>query len=111
MTAEIRLGTSSFTAAGWQGAFYPVRMKQADYLGFYSARFDTVEVDSTFYATPTIVPIRQSQRHWRAVDQPVWQPLIISARNPKRMRTKSVRVIWIRRLAMFPPHIFSAVSK
>ena len=50
MTAHIRLGTSSFTAAGWSGTFYPIRMKQADYLSFYSTRFDTVEVDSTFYA-------------------------------------------------------------
>jgi putative ATP-dependent endonuclease of OLD family len=46
MAAEIRLGTSSFTAAGWSGAFYPPRMKQTDYLSFYSTRFDTVEVDS-----------------------------------------------------------------
>jgi hypothetical protein len=53
MAAEIRLGTSSLMAAGWAGAFYPVRMKQADYLSFYFTRFDTVEVDSTFYAIPT----------------------------------------------------------
>jgi len=54
MTAEIRLGTSSFTAAGWAGAFYPRGMKYADYLAYYSPRFDTVEVDSTFYAIPTV---------------------------------------------------------
>ena len=46
MTAQIRLGTSSFTADGWNGAFYPKGMKSADYLGYYSSRFDTVEVDS-----------------------------------------------------------------
>jgi uncharacterized protein YecE (DUF72 family) len=62
MTAEIRLGTSSFTAAGWQGAFYPVRMKQADYLSFYSTRFDTVEIDSTFYAIPTIETVENWAR-------------------------------------------------
>jgi uncharacterized protein YecE (DUF72 family) len=54
MTAEIRLGTSAFTAAGWQGSFYPRGTKSADYLNFYSTRFDTVEVDSTFYRCPTI---------------------------------------------------------
>src|ERR1700723_1291781 len=52
--ASIRLGTSSFTAAGWQGSFYPRGTKTADYLNFYSTRFDTVEVDSTFYRCPTI---------------------------------------------------------
>jgi uncharacterized protein YecE (DUF72 family) len=62
MTADIRLGTSSFTAAGWQGAFYPVRMKQADYLSFYSTRFDTVEIDSTFYAIPTVEAVENWAR-------------------------------------------------
>jgi uncharacterized protein YecE (DUF72 family) len=54
MTAQIRLGTSSFTAASWPGAFYPKGMKSVDYLSYYSKRFDTVEVDSTFYRCPTI---------------------------------------------------------
>jgi uncharacterized protein YecE (DUF72 family) len=54
MAAQIRLGTSTLTAAGWSGAFYPRGMKSADYLSFYSTRFDTVEVDSTFYRCPTM---------------------------------------------------------
>jgi uncharacterized protein YecE (DUF72 family) len=54
MTAEIRLGTSAFTAEGWKGAFYPKGMKSADYLNFYSTRFDCVEIDSSFYRCPTI---------------------------------------------------------
>ena len=29
-------------------------MKSADYLSYYSTRFDTVEVDSTFYRCPTM---------------------------------------------------------
>jgi uncharacterized protein YecE (DUF72 family) len=49
----ILLGTSSFTAAGWNGSFYPRGMRPAEYLGFYAERFHTVEVDSTFYACPT----------------------------------------------------------
>jgi uncharacterized protein YecE (DUF72 family) len=51
--APILLGTSSFTAAGWDGSFYPKGMRSADYLAFYAEQFDTVEVDSTFYACPT----------------------------------------------------------
>ena len=58
MVGEIRLGTSSFTADGWNGAFYPRGMKSADYLAYYSSRFDTVEVDSTFYRCPTIEAVR-----------------------------------------------------
>jgi len=47
------LGTSSFTANGWPGTFYPAGMKQADYLGFYATKFQTVEIDSTYYGPPT----------------------------------------------------------
>ena len=53
MSAQIRLGTSSFTADGWNGSFYPKGMKSSEYLRYYSSRFDTVEVDSTFYRCPT----------------------------------------------------------
>jgi len=50
--APILLGTSSFTATGWEGSFYPRGMRSSDYLAFYAERFHTVEVDSTFYACP-----------------------------------------------------------
>src|SRR6202011_5854657 len=40
-------GTSSFTAAGWNGSFYPKRMRPADYLAFYAEHFHAVEVDAS----------------------------------------------------------------
>jgi hypothetical protein len=45
----ILLGTSSFTATGWEGSFYPEGMRSADYLAFYAEHFQIVEIDSTFY--------------------------------------------------------------
>src|ERR1700678_2138248 len=50
--AEIRIGTSSFTAAGWPGSFYPEGMQPRDFLTYYATQFDTVEIDSTFYHAP-----------------------------------------------------------
>jgi uncharacterized protein YecE (DUF72 family) len=55
----ILLGTSSFTADGWQGSFYPAGMKSADYLKFYGTQFQTVEVDSTFYGTPSATTVQK----------------------------------------------------
>src|SRR5258708_40258845 len=46
------LGPSAFTAAGWQGSFYPPGMQSREYLTHYATQFRTVEVDSTFYGTP-----------------------------------------------------------
>jgi hypothetical protein len=48
----IFLGTSSFTATGWAGTFYPEGMKQREFLSYYATRFAAVEIDSTFYGTP-----------------------------------------------------------
>jgi uncharacterized protein YecE (DUF72 family) len=50
--ANIRIGNSAFTADGWQGSFYPKGMKPADFLSYYATKFDTLELDSTFYHTP-----------------------------------------------------------
>ena len=47
------LGTSAFTAAGWEGSFYPAGMKPRDCLSYYSRQFATVEIDSTYYGTPS----------------------------------------------------------
>jgi uncharacterized protein YecE (DUF72 family) len=47
------LGTSAFTANGWPGSFYPVGMKPASYLAYYATKFQTVEIDSTYYRTPS----------------------------------------------------------
>jgi uncharacterized protein YecE (DUF72 family) len=48
------LGTSAFTAAGWQGSFYPPGMQSREFLTHYARQFRTVEVDSTFYGTPSL---------------------------------------------------------
>jgi uncharacterized protein YecE (DUF72 family) len=50
---RLLLGTSSFTANGWQGTFYPAGMKPSEYLSFYATRFRTVEIDSTYYGPPS----------------------------------------------------------
>jgi len=54
----ILLGTSSFTATGWQGSFYPKGLRPVDYLSYYAQHFDTVEINSTFYATPNVSVVR-----------------------------------------------------
>lgn len=50
---KLRIGTSSFTASGWRGTFYPEGIQQADYLRYYATQFDTVEIDSTWYGPPS----------------------------------------------------------
>ena len=47
------LGTSSFTAAGWQVSFYPPGTQTRNFLSYYATQFKTVEIDSTYYGTPS----------------------------------------------------------
>jgi uncharacterized protein YecE (DUF72 family) len=48
----IRIGTSGWSYKDWSGNFYPSDSKQGDYLRYYATRFNTVEIDSTFYGIP-----------------------------------------------------------
>ena len=48
----IHVGTSGWTYDDWTGPFYPDCVKGAERLSFYADRFDTVEVNATFYRMP-----------------------------------------------------------
>jgi uncharacterized protein YecE (DUF72 family) len=50
--ALVRFGTSSFSSVDWVGPFYPVGSKPKEFLRLYAREFDTVEIDSTYYAVP-----------------------------------------------------------
>jgi uncharacterized protein YecE (DUF72 family) len=55
---DLRIGTSAFTATGWEGSFYPAGMKPPDFLTYYATKFNTVEIDSTFYRTPSVSTVQ-----------------------------------------------------
>jgi len=49
---KIHIGTSGWSYPGWRGRFYPPEIKPPDWLEYYAARFDTVEINMTFYRSP-----------------------------------------------------------
>jgi uncharacterized protein YecE (DUF72 family) len=50
--AAIHLGTSSWQFDGWRGAFYPPSLSTNRYLAHYVTHFNSVEVNTSFYALP-----------------------------------------------------------
>lgn len=54
----IRVGTSGYQYPQWKGRFYPKEMSARKMLAFYSAEFDTVEINSSFYRKPTALQLR-----------------------------------------------------
>jgi len=57
----IRIGTSGWVYSHWKGRFYPADLRADDRLPYYVTRFDTVELNTTFYGTPR----PKTLKHWR----------------------------------------------
>jgi uncharacterized protein YecE (DUF72 family) len=55
---KLRVGTQGWNYDAWVGPFYPEGTRAADFLTVYARAFDTVEVDSTFYAIPAVKTVR-----------------------------------------------------
>ncbi|MGD9518558.1 MAG: DUF72 domain-containing protein [Armatimonadota bacterium] len=50
---KLRIGTSGWSYRHWRdGVFYPPELKRGQELAYYSAVFDCVEINSSFYHTP-----------------------------------------------------------
>ena len=48
----LHLGTSGWQYRHWRATFYPQKVPQKSWLEFYAARFDTVELNNSFYMLP-----------------------------------------------------------
>jgi len=46
------VGVSGFSYPGWKGKFYPEGAQNEQFLGLYSQRLKSVEINSSFYAAP-----------------------------------------------------------
>jgi uncharacterized protein YecE (DUF72 family) len=47
------IGCSGWSYSAWLGPFYPSKLENSDWLRYYSQVFDYVEIDSSFYRTPS----------------------------------------------------------
>ena len=73
---KLFLGTSSWTADGWVGSFYPPGTQPAEFLPYYAKHFKSVEIDSTFYRIPSAQTVKQ----WEARTPPGY---IFAAKIPQ----------------------------
>jgi uncharacterized protein YecE (DUF72 family) len=53
MSKTFYLGTQGWSYKDWIGSFYPSGTRNEDFLSTYATIFDAVELDTTFYGTPT----------------------------------------------------------
>ncbi len=50
MAGKIRIGISGWRYAPWRGKFYPKGLRQADELAFAGDKFNSIEINGTFYS-------------------------------------------------------------
>lgn len=50
---ELRIGCSGWTYKDWKGPFYPREVKDRERLEYYATRFDTAEINASFYRLPS----------------------------------------------------------
>jgi uncharacterized protein YecE (DUF72 family) len=60
------VGTSGWSYPPWRGEFYPQKTRSADFLGFYSERLPSVELNTSFYQLPD----EEQFRAWAAQTPP-----------------------------------------
>jgi len=53
LMSQLRIGCSGWVYKHWAGAFYPEGTKDADRLAYYATRFDTAEINFSFYRLPS----------------------------------------------------------
>jgi uncharacterized protein YecE (DUF72 family) len=49
----VHVGTSGYNYEAWRGSFYPEDLSAKRMLAYYGGRFDTVEINYSFYRKPT----------------------------------------------------------
>jgi uncharacterized protein YecE (DUF72 family) len=58
LKAKAMVGVSGFSYAGWKGNFYPANLKNEEFLSYYSQRLNSVEINSSFYAPPSLAMVK-----------------------------------------------------
>lgn len=54
----LRIGCSGWSYDSWRGGLYPERLPRRRWLEHYASKFDTVEVNTSFYRLPTLAAVR-----------------------------------------------------
>lgn len=59
---DVRIGCSGYFYRHWQGPWYPPELPSSRWFAFYAERFDTVEINASFYRFPTVSAVARWRR-------------------------------------------------
>jgi len=58
VSKNVYVGLSGFSYPGWKGKFYPKEMESEEFLTYYSQHLNSVEINSSFYASPNAAIVK-----------------------------------------------------
>lgn len=61
-SGRIFIGTSGWNYNHWRGIFYPEKLSTKDWFDYYRKKFDTVEINNTFYNLPDSVVFKSWEK-------------------------------------------------
>src|SRR5262245_3762807 len=50
---QLFVGTSGYSYKEWKGSFYPEKLPAKEMLSYYAGRFNSVEINGSFYRLPS----------------------------------------------------------
>jgi uncharacterized protein YecE (DUF72 family) len=56
---QIEIGCSGWSYREWKGLFYPLTVPQKEWFSYYAKRFSTVEINVSFYRTPSLQTLQK----------------------------------------------------
>jgi uncharacterized protein YecE (DUF72 family) len=62
LKASAYVGCSGWFYWKWRGQFYPADLATSEWFGRYAKRFDTVEINASFYSWPTVANVKAWRR-------------------------------------------------
>jgi uncharacterized protein YecE (DUF72 family) len=87
---RFRIGCSGFLYDSWKGAFYPENLPHKYWLTFYMQKFNTVELNVTFYRLLK----KEAFERWYKETPPgfTFEPLYLSRKKTQRCRASPCNI-------------------
>jgi len=93
--SQVRIGCSGWTYKDWKGPFYPVRSPDRLRLEYYASRFDTAEINASFYRLPSEAMVAGWARRAPADFTFAWKVSRFITHNKKlKDCADSVALVW-----------------
>jgi len=95
--SQVRIGCSGWTYKDWKGPFYPPKTPDRLRLEYYASRFDTAEINASFYRLPSEAMVEGWARRAPADFTFAWKVSRFITHNKKLNDcADSVTLVWSR---------------